>query len=53
MFLAGLLVGKESAGGSTPYQMQAYGTLIVDRSLGADYLRAVGYTDAAIEAIGA
>ncbi len=44
---------KESAGGSTPYQMQAYGTLIVDRSLGADYLRAVGYTDAAIEAIGA
>lgn len=44
---------KESAGGSTPYQMQSYGTLIVDRSLGADYLRAVGYTDAAIEAIGA
>ena len=44
---------KDSAGGSTPYQMQAYGTLIVDRSLGADYLRAVGYTDAAIEAIGA
>ena len=44
---------KESAGGSTPYQMQAYGTLIVDRSLGADSLRAVGYTDAAIEAIGA
>ena len=42
---------QESAGGSTPYQAVATGTLIVDRSLGADYLRAVGYTDEAIAAL--
>ncbi len=42
---------KESAGGSTPYQAVATGTLIVDRSLGQDYLRAVGYSDEAIAAI--
>ena len=42
---------NESAGGSTPYQSVATGTLIVDRSLGQDYLRAVGYSDEAIAAL--
>lgn len=41
----------EDAGGSTPYQYSVTGTLIVDRSLGAEYLSAVGYSDAAIAAI--
>ena len=42
---------KEGSSGSTPYEAQSYGTLIVDRSLGADYLRAVGYPDEAIAAL--
>lgn len=42
---------NEGATGRTPYQNTAYGTLVVDRSLGADYLRAVGYSDEAIAAI--
>lgn len=42
---------NEGATGRTPYQNTAYGTLVVDRSLGADYLRSVGYTDEAIAAI--
>ena len=42
---------NEGATGRTPYQNVAYGTLIVDRSLGADYLRSVGYSDEAIAAI--
>ena len=46
-------VGILNAGatGRTPYQNVSYGTLVVDRSLGADYLRSVGYTDEAIAAI--
>lgn len=42
---------NEGATGRTPYQNVSYGTLVVDRSLGADYLRSVGYTDEAIAAI--
>lgn len=42
---------KEGSSGSTPYEAQSYGTLIVDRSLGADYLRAIGYPDEAIAAL--
>jgi hypothetical protein len=42
---------NEGATGRTPYQNVSYGTLVVDRSLGADYLRSVGYSDEAIAAI--
>lgn len=42
---------NEGATGRTPYQNTAYGTLVVDRSLGTDYLRSVGYSDEAIAAI--
>ena len=42
---------NEGATGRTPYQNVVYGTLIVDRSLGADYLRSVGYSDEAIAAL--
>ncbi len=42
---------NEGATGRTPYQNVVYGTLVVDRSLGSDYLRSVGYSDEAIAAI--
>ncbi len=40
------------ASGAAAYTTDVEGTLIVDRSLGGDYLRAVGYTDEALELIG-
>ena len=42
---------NEGATGRTPYQNIVYGTLVVDRSLGSDYLLSVGYSDEAIAAI--
>lgn len=37
------------SGGNARYRNNVSGTIVVDRSLGADYLRAVGYPDEAIE----
>lgn len=38
--------------GNSRYQTKVWGTVVVDRSFGADYLRAVGYPDEALERIG-
>ncbi len=45
-------ITQPGTSGYAPYSTDVEGTLIVDRSLGGDYLRAVGYTDEALALIG-
>lgn len=50
-FLRAVGVISDKDSGNARYRYQVGGTVVVDRTLGADYLRSVGYSDEAIAMI--